>query len=81
VLTAQPAPATRNPQPATRNPQPATNGPVPFPMIKIKPDAKTKPAEAAKAQSTQQIAENAVKGGPKSVKKDKRSGAGRGQKG
>ena len=49
-------------------------------MIKIKPEATTKP-EAAKAQSTQQIAKNAVKGGPKSVKKDKRSGAGRGQKG
>jgi hypothetical protein len=49
-------------------------------MIKIKPDAKTQP-ETAKAQSTKQIAKNAVKGGPKSVKKDKRVGAGRGQKG
>jgi hypothetical protein len=49
-------------------------------MIKIKPDAKT-PVETAKAQSTKQIAKNAVQGGPKSVKKDKRAGAGRGQKG
>jgi hypothetical protein len=49
-------------------------------MIKIKPEAKSK-AEAGKAQSTKQIAKNAVHGGPKSVKKDKRAGAGRGQKG
>jgi hypothetical protein len=35
----------------------------------------------AKNRSTRQIARNAVKGGPKSVKKDKRAGAGRGQKG
>ena len=48
-------------------------------MIKIKPDAKSK--ADPKAQSTKQIARNAVKGGPKSVKKDKRAGAGRGQKG
>src|SRR4051812_26901408 len=60
--------------------QPATNRSVHLPMIKIKPDSKTK-AEAAKTQSTKQIADNAVKGGPKSVKKDKRAGAGRGQKG
>jgi hypothetical protein len=31
--------------------------------------------------STKQIAQDAVRGGPKSVKKDKRSGVGRGQKG
>jgi hypothetical protein len=36
---------------------------------------------AARKTSTRQIARNAVKGGPKSVKKDKRAGAGRGQKG
>jgi len=36
--------------------------------------------EAARA-SVKQIAKNAVRGGPKSVKKDKRAGAGRGQKG
>lgn len=36
---------------------------------------------AAANQSTKQIAKNAVRGGPKSVKKDKRVGAGRGQKG
>jgi hypothetical protein len=52
-------------------------------MIKIKPDpkAKTDPKQAAENQSTKQIAKDAVKGGPKSVKKDKRGGAGRGQKG
>ncbi len=54
-------------------------------MIKIKPPAKTKPDDAqhqaANAQSTKQIAENAVHGGPKDVKKDKRMGVGRGQKG
>ena len=38
-------------------------------------------SQAARKTSTQQIARNAVKGGPKSVKKDKRAGAGRGQKG
>ena len=38
-------------------------------------------SQAARKASTQQIARNAVKGGPKSVKKDKRVGAGRGQKG
>ena len=36
---------------------------------------------SGKASSTKQIAKNAVHGGPKDVKKDKRSGAGRGQKG
>jgi len=36
---------------------------------------------AAANQSTRQIAANAVHGGPKSVKKDKRMGLGRGQKG
>jgi hypothetical protein len=59
-------------------------------MIKIKPPAKTHDSktktndgqhQAAAAQSTKQIAENAVHGGPKDVKKDKRMGIGRGQKG
>ena len=52
-------------------------------MIKIKPDPKAaiSPKQAAENQSTQQIAKNAVHGGPKDVKKDKRAGAGRGQKG
>ena len=52
-------------------------------MIRIKPDPKTKDGskQAAESQSTKQIAKNAVRGGPKSVKKDKRAGAGRGQKG
>jgi hypothetical protein len=52
-------------------------------MIKIKPDPKTKdgPKQAAVNESTKDIAENAIKGGPKDVKKDKRGGAGRGQKG
>jgi hypothetical protein len=34
-----------------------------------------------KNASIKQIAQDAVHGGPKSVKKDKRSGVGRGQKG
>lgn len=38
-------------------------------------------AQSAKAQSTKQIAKNAVHGGPKDPKKDKRVGVGRGQKG
>ena len=51
-------------------------------MIKIKPEPTTpakapSPAENAKNTSTKQIAENAVKGGPKDVKKDKRMGIGR----
>jgi hypothetical protein len=46
-------------------------------MIKIKPE---KTPEAAKNTSTAQIAKNAVKGGPKDVKKDKRPSGG-GQKG
>jgi hypothetical protein len=47
-----------------------------------KPKAKTSSrSQAASRQSTKQIARNAVRGGPKSVKKDKRVGAGRGQKG
>jgi len=52
-------------------------------MIKIKPGPKTKddPKQTAESQSTKQIAKDAIRGGPKSVKKDKRSGAGRGQKG
>jgi len=52
-------------------------------MIRIKPEPKTKdgPKQAAATESTKHIAANAVKGGPKDVKKDKRSGAGRGQKG
>jgi hypothetical protein len=41
----------------------------------------TSPRQDAKSTSTQQIARNAVKGGPKDVKKDKRMGVGRGQKG
>ena len=51
-------------------------------MIKIKPESATaakapSPAADAKNTSTKQIAENAVKGGPKDVKKDKRTGVGR----
>ena len=51
-------------------------------MIKIKPESPTpskspSPQEDAKNASTKQIAENAVKGGPKDVKKDKRMGIGR----
>jgi hypothetical protein len=42
---------------------------------------KAGPGDAKRNRSTQQIARNAVTGGPKSVKKDKRAGAGRGQKG
>ena len=42
--------------------------------------AKSK-SPAAKKVSTQQIARNAVKGGPKDVKKDRRTDVGRGQKG
>jgi hypothetical protein len=53
------------------------------PMIKIKPLPKNTvdPKQAGETASTKQIAKNAVHGGPKDVKKDKRSGAGRGQKG
>lgn len=40
-------------------------------------ESRQKPAEV----STKQIAKDAVRGGPKTVKKDKRVGAGRGQKG
>jgi hypothetical protein len=47
-------------------------------MAKTKNSSKS---QAAKSASTQQIARNAVQGGPKDVKKDKRSGLGRGQKG
>jgi hypothetical protein len=47
-------------------------------MAKAKGTSRT---QAAKSTSTQQIARNAVKGGPKDVKKDKRMGVGRGQKG
>ena len=55
-------------------------------MIKIKPEpkpakAKDSPAQAAETESTRHIADNAIHGGPKSVKKDKRAGAGRSQKG
>jgi hypothetical protein len=52
-------------------------------MIKIKPPKKTNDGQrqAAAAQSTRQIAKNAVHGGPKDPKKDKRMGVGRGQKG
>jgi hypothetical protein len=48
---------------------------------KAKAKAKKPSAAAAKNQSTRQKAKDAVKGGPKSVKKDKRVGMGRGQKG
>jgi hypothetical protein len=44
-------------------------------------EAKTSPRQAAAAQSTRPIARNAMRGGPKSVKKDKRGGAGRAAKG
>jgi len=52
-------------------------------MIKIKPPRKTNDGQrqAAATQSTKQIAKNAVHGGPKDPKKDKRMGVGRGQKG
>ena len=52
-------------------------------MSKIKHPQKTNDgqAQSAKAQSTKQIAKNAVHGGPKDPKKDKRMGVGRGQKG
>jgi hypothetical protein len=40
-----------------------------------------KKQQALSRVSTMQIAKNAVHGGPKTVKKDKRVGAGRGQKG
>jgi hypothetical protein len=52
-------------------------------MIKIKHPQKTNDGQRqdAEAQSTKQIAKNAVHGGPKDPKKDKRMGVGRGQKG
>ena len=52
-------------------------------MIKIKHPQKTNAGQKQAAQdaSTKQIAKNAVHGGPKDVKKDKRTGLGRGQKG
>ena len=52
-------------------------------MIKIKPLPKTNDGQRqeAAASSTKQIAKNAVHGGPKDAKKDKRMGVGRGQKG
>ena len=37
----------------------------------------TSPRQDAKSTSTQQIARNALKGGPKDVKKDKRMGIGK----
>ena len=45
-------------------------------MIKVKPEKPSAQAEA-KNTSTKQIAKNAVKGGPKDVKKDKRAGIGK----
>jgi hypothetical protein len=49
------------------------------------PKRKTTPTDrqrqAAARSSVKQIARNAVRGGPKSPKKDKRGSAGRGQKG
>jgi len=52
-------------------------------MTKIKHAAKTNAGQrrAAENASTKQIAKNAIHGGPKDVKKDRRSGVGRGQKG
>jgi hypothetical protein len=46
-----------------------------------KPKAKTSSRLAAANQSTRQIAKDAVRGGSKSEKKNRRAGAGRGQKG
>jgi hypothetical protein len=49
-------------------------------MIRIKPESTTpakSPVADAKNTATKQIAENAVKGGPKTVKKDKRMGIGK----
>jgi hypothetical protein len=46
-----------------------------------KAKAKASSRSAVKRVSTKAIAKNAVRAGPKSVKKDKRVGAGRGQKG
>ena len=37
--------------------------------------------QSAKRASTKQVAKHAIRGGPKTVKKDKRGGAGRAQKG
>ena len=52
-------------------------------MSKIRPPIKSNDdqRQSAEAQSTKQIAKNAVRGGPKDPKKDKRTGVGRGQKG
>jgi len=52
-------------------------------MIKMKHPKKTNEGQrqSAEAQSTKQIAKNAIHGGPKAPKKDKRMGVGRGQKG
>ena len=44
-------------------------------------DRKSSDKQAVSRVSTKQIAKNAVHGGPKTAKKDKRVGAGRGQKG
>jgi hypothetical protein len=76
----------RNIPPAQKVRHRKTPAPKVSTMIKIKPEpkppkAKDSPAQAAETESTRHIAENAVHGGPKDVKKDKRSGAGRGQKG
>jgi hypothetical protein len=52
-------------------------------MIKIKHPRKTneEQRQSAEAQSMKKIASNAVRGGPKDPKKDKRMGVGRGSKG
>ena len=50
-------------------------------MTRSKPKPNADRRRSAEAQSTKQIARNAVRGGPKDPKKDKRAGAGRGQKG
>ena len=49
--------------------------------IKHPPETNDGQHQAAERESIKQIAKNAVHGGPKDVKKDKRSGLGSGQKG
>ena len=61
----------------TSRPQPAPNSPAPNSKDRNDDDRQH---QAALAVSTKQIAKEAVRGGPKSVKKDKRP-AGHGQKG
>ena len=61
----------------TPRPQPAPRNPVPESKDRTDDDRRH---QAALAVSTRQIARDAVRGGPKSVKKDKRP-TGHGQKG